>query len=354
MKHWLLPATITILGLLSVLTLTSIAPELAPRQLIFFLIGFGVFFIFSRIPFTSFLKLGFVGYAVTNSILLLTLALAPITKGSARWIDVGGVFAIQGSQLAIPVVALFLIWYFKDKPLTELKNLLTFLVFTVIPGLLIMAAPDLGTTIVYFLSVGTILFISKTKALHIVPLIAGVVVTLIIAWLFILQPYQKARITSFIAPSDDLAASYNARQSLIAVGSGKLFGRGLGQGVQSHLRFLPERQTDFVFASFAEEFGFIGSILLLSLYLVIILTIFRTAKRSNNKEEVMFCLVIANMTIIQTGVNVGMNVGLLPITGITLPFLSYGGSSVLTLMGIYGIIQSIRINQRVGATIHLK
>lgn len=353
MKYWLVPLVILILSLLSILTLSSIAPELAPRQLIFFMIGFGLFFFVSRIPFRRLLKLSLVFYLLNILLLIAVLVLAPLTRGSSRWIDVGGFFAIQPSQLAIPTASLFLINLFKDKPLTNIKNLFLFLLYTAIPGFLILIEPDLGTTLIYLASISVIVFLSKTKIQHIAPLIFLGIVGIILAWSFVLQPYQKARITSFISPSKDQDASYNAQQSLIAAGSGKLTGKGLGQGIQSHLRFLPERQTDFVFASFAEEFGFIGSILLIFLYFVLVSTIITTAEKSHEPTEKHFCYVVVIMTTFQIGVNIGMNIGILPITGITLPFISYGGSSILSLIMMFGIIQSIRIHQKQKVSLHL-
>lgn len=354
MRQWLIPATILVLGLLSILTLSSIAPTLAPRQLIFFMIGFLAFFLNAHISFKQLMNLSFFGYLGIIFLLIITLLIGNVTKGSSRWIDVGGLFAIQGSQLAIPFVTMYLITFFKNKPLTKLKNLFMFMLITAIPGILILIEPDLGTTIVYLLSISTILFISETKKIHMLPIIAGGIVTIVIAWIFVLQPYQKARITSFISPDDTQGAGYNARQSLIAVGSGQITGKGLGQGIQSHLRFLPERQTDFVFASFAEEFGFIGSSVILALYTVLITVILRTAAKAQSDSEKLFCYVTAVMTALQSTVNIGMNIGLLPITGITLPFLSYGGSSIITLLAMFGIIQNIRLNQKQKVTLHLE
>lgn len=354
MRLWIIPATILVLGLLSILTLSSIAPTLAPKQLLFFMIGFCLFFLTTKVPFKRIQNWSIFFYIGTILLLILTLLIGSITKGSTRWIDVGGLFAIQGSQLAVLASSLYLVTFLKNKPLTKLKNLFLFLVLTAIPGILILIEPDLGTTIIYLLSLATILFISETKKIHMVPLIMGGIVTVIIAWMFVLQPYQKTRITSFVTPGDTQGAGYNARQSLIAVGSGQITGQGLGQGSQSHLRFLPERQTDFVFASFAEEFGFIGSVMIISLYTVLITATLRTAKKANSFSAALFCYVVAVMTALQTGVNIGMNIGLLPITGITLPFLSYGGSSIITLLTMYGIVQSIRFNQRQKVTLHLR
>lgn len=354
MRLWIIPTTILFLGLLSILTLSSIAPALAPRQLTFFMIGFSVFFIISRISFKRIQNISFLGYILTIILLVLTLIIGNVTKGSTRWIDVGGLFAIQGSQLAIPTTAVYLVTFFKNKSLTKLKNLILFLILTAIPGVLILIEPDLGTTVIYLLSIAVILFISKTKKTHMALLVTTGLVCIVIAWLFILQPYQKTRITSFISQGDTQGSGYNARQSLIAVGSGQISGRGLGQGIQSYLRFLPERQTDFVFASFAEEFGFIGSAAVIMLYTTLIATTLSTGKNAQSIAEQLFCYVTATMTIFQTGINIGMNIGLLPITGITLPFLSYGGSSIITLLTMYGIVQSIKESQKQKVTLHLE
>jgi rod shape determining protein RodA len=353
MRLWIIPSTILILGLLSILTLSSIAPSLAPKQLLFFMIGFGLFFLVTKVSFKQIQNWSVFLYIGTSLLLIATLLIGNITNGSTRWIDVGGLFAIQGSQLAVLTSSLYLVTFFKNKPLTQLYNLFLFLLLTAIPGLLILIEPDLGTTIIYLLSIATILLISQTKKTHMISLILFGVLTVLIAWMFVLKPYQKTRITSFIYPSDSQGAGYNARQSLIAVGSGKIAGQGLGQGSQSHLRFLPERQTDFVFASFAEEFGFIGSIMIISLYTVLIVTTLKTAQKANTFTAGLYCYVVAVMTALQTGVNIGMNIGLLPITGITLPFLSYGGSSILTLLIMFGIVQSIRFNQTQKVTLHL-
>lgn len=353
MKQWLLPGILILFALLSVLTLSSIAPSLAPRQLVFFLLGFFSFTVLATIPFKRLQELSDPVYVGMVLLLILTLAIGTVTKGSTRWIDVGGLFAIQPSQLAIPTTALYLLTVFKEDSLLKLKNLLNFLAIIAAPASMIFIEPDLGTTIVFMLSISAILLFSKTNKTHLSMLAILGIITVIFSWLFLLAPYQKARITSFVSTQDTQGAGYNARQSLIAVGSGQLSGRGLGQGIQSHLRFLPERQTDFVFASFAEEFGFIGSILVVSLYAALIILTIQTGDATSDWAQKVFCYVTAVMIMIQTGVNIGMNVGLLPITGITLPFFSYGGSSVITLLATYGVVYNIQMQQKKKVTLHL-
>lgn len=355
MRKWLIPAIILLLALLSVLTLSSIAPSLAVRQMVFFGIGFGLFAAMSTMHIRRLEYLSPMLYAGLCALLLITLALAPLTKGSARWIDIGTLFSIQPSQLAIPVVTLFILYIFHKRSLQKPSNILLFLLILLLPAILIFAAPDLGTTIVFLATTGTLLLFKETPLKYIFAL-AGVVIAIsLIGWFFLLEPYQKSRITSFLdSDGDPRGSGYNARQSLIAAGSGQLFGRGLGQGTQSHLRFLPERQTDFVFASFAEEAGFVGSIVLLGLYASLIYTTLQVGKAAHSSNEQLFCLVVVVFMSFQTTVNIGMNIGLLPITGVTLPFFSYGGSSILVLMTTYGIVQSIHMRQDTKLTLHLR
>ncbi|MBU0579337.1 FtsW/RodA/SpoVE family cell cycle protein [Patescibacteria group bacterium] len=180
------------------------------------------------------------------------------------------------------------------------------------------------------------------------------VIGIIFSWMLVLKPYQKQRITSFINSKQDLqGSSYNARQALIAAGSGQLLGKGLGQGVQSHLRFLPERQTDFIFASLAEEFGFIGAIVVISLYVALISFIIITGRKTSSPLALRYCMAIAIMTTMQAGINISMNIGILPITGLTLPLLSYGGSSILSLSFMFAVIQSIANQTQPKAVLHL-
>lgn len=348
MRSWFLPATLLVFALLSVLTLSSIAPQLAPKQLMFFFIGSIVFLIASKLNFREILRLSPLSYGLTIFLLILVLVIGLSTRGTTRWIDLGD-FRFQPSQLAIPFVGLFLAKIVENRNLKKIKELLLVLFVISVPGGLILIEPDLGTTLVYLTTVGTIIYFKDLNWRHILISVSLGIVIAILSWIFVLEPYQKLRVTSFLASSEQTgitAANYNAHQALIAVGSGQFLGRGLGQGIQSHLRFLPERQTDFIFASLAEEFGFVGSILLVSLYAVLIAFLIFAANNSKKESESLFCYMVASMILIQAGVNIGMNMGLLPITGVTLPLLSYGGSSVLTIMGTLGIIQSIVIRQK--------
>ncbi len=358
MRLWFLPGVLTVFALLSVLTLQSIAPTLAPRQLAFFFISAVIFIVASRVPFENIKRLSPLGYGITIFLLILTLIISLETRNTSRWIEVGGLFKLQPSQLAVPFTAIMLARFAAENSLKLWKNLLKALTIVAIPGVLILIEPDLGTTLVYLASLAVVFFFSDIRWQQVLALGAAGLIMVVIAWMFLLQPYQKERITSFMDDSQTestlLSSKYNARQALIAVGSGQLVGRGLGQGVQSHLRFLPERQTDFIFASLAEEFGFIGASLLIGLYGLIFSFIIYTGYHAAKPEESWFCYTTAAMILLQAGVNMGMNMGLLPITGVTLPLLSYGGSSILTIAGTLGIVQSITQNRKKGIKLSIR
>ena len=353
MKHWLLPSIIVAFGLISVATLKSVAPQLATQQAIFFILGLCVFFVTTHITYKQLMAIAWPMYSIVCALLIVSMIAGLVMGKTGRWIPLG-LFNLQPSQLAIPVVAILLGKLQQAMSFNTWKNIAKVFAIIGIPGVLILIEPDLGTTIVYLVSVGAILFMSDISWSKLVTLVSFAVLTSIFAWFFILHDYQKQRITSFIDPHADVSgASYNARQALIAAGSGRLLGRGLGQGVQSHLRFLPERQTDFIFASFAEESGFIGAIFVLSLYTLLVGHILFISQKAPSTAPRTFCISIALMTIIQAGVNIGMNIGIMPITGITLPLLSYGGSSILSLCAMYGIVHTIAKDVTIKPALHL-
>ncbi len=341
MKQWFLFSCIGILGLTSITTLSSIASDLAYIQLVFLMTGLIVFWIVSQISFSTLLSYRWLAYFGLAALLVLTLLVGTLTKGTLRWISVGGLFSIQGSQLAVPIVGLVVARYLGQHATTKLSTLITVLLIIGLPATLIVVAPDLGTTILFVASISTGLFLSQVPWKYLFGLVGLAVAVAALGWIFFLKPYQKERIIGFSSNDSAVSGSqYNARQSQIAVGSGQAFGRGLGQGVQSHLRFLPERQTDFIFASFAEEWGFLGSFFLLSLYTAMISYVIHSSWSHPNQSEQLYCAIAATFLTAQTVVHIGMNMKLLPITGITLPFMSYGGSSIIATALLLAIVQS--------------
>lgn len=348
MRLWLLPILMVILALLSLLLLKSVAPSLAAAQFVFLCLGFILFAITSYIPYPSFQKWSGLAYVALCVLLVIPLLIGKTTRGIAGWIDFGTLFSIQPSQLAIPVVALFISQQLTRFDVRRPFVFAKILTIIAIPAGLILIEPDLGTTIIYLLALGTVIFMSPVRWRYLFGVAGLGVVAVIIGWMFVLKEYQKERITSFLGDSSEVTdANYNAQQALIAVGSGEVTGRGLGQGVQSHLRFLPERQTDFIFASLAEELGFVGSVLVVIIYTSIGLLCLYIGLRTANDSGMYYALAATATMLFQSGVNIGMNMGLLPITGITLPLLSYGGSSIIATCLLLGVVQSL--NKKVPA-----
>ncbi len=347
---WLLPAVTFILASLSLITLRSIAPELVERQLLFYFIGAVGFYIAARIQFSTWKKLSLPAYLLLNIVLVLLLIVGSTTRNVVRWINLFGGYQLQPSQFAFVITNLFLISRVGSQNLNKWSGLLGWLAIILIPVVLIFLQPDFGLSLVLLISLASSLLLLPIKFRQLAVLGVSGVIGLLLIWGLLLKPYQKQRLTSFIGNESDqeLTATYQARQALIAVGSGQIFGRGLGFGVQSHLKFLPERQTDFIFASFAEEWGFVGSLILILLYLIIIVYLLLHAQRAEKTGHQILFLGTAVMTLVQAMVNIGMNLGLMPITGITLPLISYGGSSVVSYLFSLGLaFQLIYQNQSV-------
>ncbi|OGE27892.1 rod shape-determining protein RodA [Candidatus Daviesbacteria bacterium RIFCSPHIGHO2_01_FULL_40_11] len=335
-----LPISLVSLLLVSVgiLVIYSSSKELALQQLIFTGIGIVFFFLVSQIELESLRNLIKPLYIFILIVLVAVLILGIETRGALRWIPLG-IFNIQPSEFAKPILILMLAKFWSEHSpnwLNILKSLLWFAPSFV----LVFKQPDLGsalTLIAIWLGILLVTHISIRKILILAAIFIFVIPT---SWSF-LHDYQRERILSFLAPeSDPLGKGYNLIQSTIAVGSGELFGRGLGRGTQSRLQFLPEFRTDFIFASIAEEMGFVGSLLILSLYLFLLFYFLRVAQRVNNSFSLLVVMGVVSMFLFQVFVNIGMNVGLLPITGITLPLISYGGSSIVATFLLLGMVAS--------------
>lgn len=289
-----------------------------------------------------------IGYLA--SLLFLALSyLGPAIRGATRWIVASGI-QLQPSELIKPLLLLGFAWAMKAFPLRTARGFLIQIGLFLIPFLLVFRQPDVGTGIVY-----AVMWLSMMIAAGF-PL-RYVITGVLVASLFLpfgwrgLHEYQRARITTFIDPGiDPKGAGYNAIQAMIAVGSGQLFGRGLGRGTQSHLRFLPEYHTDFIFATLVEELGFFGGFILLITYGALLWRILRPLVAGVVVVVIPFVYSVGlfAMILTQVVVSVGMNMGLVPITGITLPLVSYGGSSLLSIFLCYGILWALRCNRTGG------
>lgn len=354
MKPFFLPGLIVIFAAISLIMLQSIAPSLVLQQFMFYLIGFLSFVVVSLLPFDFLKRSSMWGYLFFTFLLLITFLIGHTSKGSTRWLTFG-FGQIQPSQLLKPFFALYLAQFVSDEGLRTLKSLIKFSCIVAVPFLLVFLQPDLGTSMVLAVISLSIFLCSGIKKRFIAPTLLLVLTVGLIGWSIVLKDYQKQRIASFLSPSSDVqGASYHAQQSVIAVGSGKILGRGLGHGVQSHLRFLPEKQTDFMFASLSEEFGYVGSITVLILYSMLFFILLKGLERQKNTARFLTILGIFSLIATQTIVNIGMNIGVLPITGITLPLLSYGGSSILGISISLGIVASASKNRSAVSAIEIR
>ena len=323
------------LVVLGVFILSSVSPSLFPSYYIYILIGMVTFWFFSQIGFDILSLFSKYFYMVSIFLLVLTLIIGQVTRGTIRWIPIGSL-TLQPAELVRPFLLVFFADYLTKGELT-LKRLLKAVGLLALPAFLILIQPSLGVTILTLVGFLGILFASDFNKRHILTGSLIVLGFLPLLWL-IMQPYQRARVTGFLNPqSDPLGAGYNSIQSQVAVGSGKLVGRGLGKGVQTQLAFLPERSSDFIFASVAEETGFVGAILLVIATFVILwrLTVFM--ENSVNQGARAFLSGFFLTYLAQVIVHIGMNLGLLPITGLPLPLVSAGGSSLLATMTGLGI-----------------
>ena len=322
------------------------AGEFFNRQVIWVLLGFAVFFVFSFIDF-RFLKrtdvLVFI-FLFTSLTLLMLFVLGNVAHGAKSWFNFG-FFSFQPVDIMKLVLVLILAKYFSRRhvEIRDIKHIFISGFYAFIPFVLVLFQPDFGSAmIIFFIWLGMVL-VSGISKIHLLLVFTSGVLIFASFWFLIFAPYQKARILNFLNPLADIHGSgYNAFQSTIAVGSGEITGKGLGFGTQSRLKFLPQSQSDLVFAAYAEEWGLVGSVLILLLYGAIIWRVLYSAALGSYNFEILFGMGIAIFFMSHILINIGMNLGLMPVTGIPLPFMSYGGSHLLTEFAGLGILMSMR------------
>ena len=315
------------------------------RQSIWILVSIIVFILSSTVDWRFLRRTRVIvpAFLAMVGVLILLFSLAQMTRGVQSWFQFGSL-SFQPSDVAKLIIIFLLAKYFSRRHI-EIKNIRHIIVsgiYAFIIFLLVLLQPDFGGAVVIFgIWLGMVLVsgISKKHLLAVVVLGALAVTAM---WFLAFAPYQKARIITFIHPLADIqGAGYNAYQSTIAVGSGEIIGKGIGQGSQSKLQFLPEYETDFIFAAFAEEWGFIGTIILLLLYFSLLWRITRNAEQAVTNFETFFALGLVILFSVHLLIHAGMNMGILPVTGITLPFMSYGGSHLLVEWLSLGILSSM-------------
>ena len=340
---------ITIAGLITMQSYGS-GSIFFDRQMAWFAMSILAFFLCAFIDVSILKKTGVLVsfFLFLMGLLLLVFVIGHTSNGAKSWFSLGG-FSVQPSDFVKPVLILILAKYFSRRHIAigQIKHLFISGAYALVPFILIFLEPDFGQAIIVCLIWLGMALVAGIKKRHLLLLAVAGVTVFVILWSFVFHDFQKARITTFMHPLTDVhGRGYNAHQAVIAVGSGGLLGKGVGYGTQSRLRFLPEYQTDFIFAAFAEEWGFVGAMLLLLLFGLLLARILALALIGQTNFETLFASGIMILIISQVLINMGMNMGVLPVTGITLPFMSYGGSHLIMEYGALGILSAMRRNTR--------
>ncbi len=321
----------------------------AKRQALLFAGGVVVMLVIAVIDIRLWLKLAYLGYFAALVLLILVEPFGEILGGAKRWLRFGGL-QLQPSELMKIALVLALARYYHGLSQEQIKRAVYLappLVMFAVPAALMLRQPDLGTTLLQALMVGAIFFMAGVRLRMFAIAAAGALTAIPVAWQF-LHDYQKQRVLTLFNPeADALGTGYHILQSKIALGSGGIFGKGFLQGTQSRLSFLPEKQTDFIFTALAEEFGMVGGLGLLGLYTVLVVYGFVIALRCKSQFGRLVAIGIATMFFLYAFVNIGMVMGLLPVVGVPLPLISYGGTAMMTLMIGFGLVMSAHIHRDV-------
>ena len=347
MDWWLFGATIPLL-LAGLMTMFSFSGDnyFASHQFVWICVSIVAFFLVSFVD-MRFLRSTWVSvFIFVSSFALLggLFILGTVSNGARSWFDFGG-FSFQPSDFAKLAIIIILAKYFSRRhiEIANIRHILVSGMYAFMLFALVLLSPDLGSAmIIFFIWLGMVM-VSGISKKHLFAMLAVGLISFALLWNFAFKEYQKARIRNFIDPTADIhGTGYNSYQSTVAVGSGQIWGKGLGYGTQSRLKFLPEYQTDFIFAAYAEEWGFAGVIILFTLYGIIIWRIIKNALTGATNFEILFGAGVAVYFIVHIAVNVGMNIHLLPVTGTPLPFLSYGGTHLMTEFSALGMLMAMR------------
>lgn len=352
---WVLLALLLLIGVVSVLNLYSATfpirdaggSQIFMKQVYWFIIGLVLFMAVTVFDYHLLEGLAWPAYLLNVFLLLVVLVIGKISSGSQRWLDLGFI-NLQPSELVKITLVIVLAQFFSshgDYTEYRLRDLWQPFVLMLVPCGLILKQPDLGSAMILVIICFSIILIMKVRWTSLLILAGAILSSFPLAW-HTLKEYQKKRIFTFLNPEGDpLGAGYHIIQSKIAVGSGLFTGKGFLKGTQTRLKFLPENHTDFAFSVWSEEWGFIGSVFLLVLYLLLILWGINIAKNSKDKFGSILAIGITAVVFWQLIINVGMTIGLMPVVGIPLVLFSYGGSSVLSTMLGMGILMNISIRR---------
>ena len=317
------------------------------KQAMFVAVGLALMFLATRIDYHALLEHVPLLYIASVFTLIAVYLVGRTVFGSRRWIPLAGGFTFQVSEFVKLVVVLLVARYLSELKTDRLetRDLLRLGALVGIPMVLVMRQPDLGTSLTYVSVLAAGAFFAGLQWKHAVAILLLLVLLLPAGWL-LLKDYQKARLASFIDPGrDPLGSGYQVIQSKIAIGSGGMWGKGVTRGSQTQLRYLPVSHTDFIFAAFAEEHGFVGGVVVLGLYFLLLMQIVHNAQTAPDRAGMYICLGVCALLVFHLLVNVGMLVGRLPVTGIPLPLMSYGGSSSLTVFLMLGLVNNVRLRR---------
>lgn len=323
---------------------TGVEPLFA-NQIVWLIIGWSVFFIVTLMEYHFIARLAYFFYALNLGAILYVTFFGTAVLGGQRWIDLG-FFRYQPSETMKIALILVIARTFANRSVEQagmgLRELIKPLFLILVPVGLVMEQPDLGTAMLLLAIGGTLIIFMKVRTRIIFSVFLAAMVAAPVMWVYGLRDYQKARITNFLSPQNDpRGTGYNSIQSRIAVGSGQFVGKGFRKGTQSQLEFLPERHTDFIYSVLSEEFGFVGSSFTIFLFLLLFITGIRIAMTARDKLGSLIAAGVLAYVFWHMSINIGMVIGLLPIVGVPLPLLSYGGSSMLTTMAGLGLVSSI-------------
>jgi len=350
---WLMVAPMVLLSITSLAMLFSATYTTASiisgrfgRQLIALVVSWIVFILVARVPYHVFRRYTWFFYVGGLGGLGIVALTARIIRGAASRLAIFG-FQIQPSEFIKIALIMALAYVFSSRRGLTIRSFWVSCFILGVPVLLISLEPDLGVASLSIALWGIVLIFLGLPWKAVITLGLSGIAAISAAWRWLLLDYQKNRILTFLNPNrDPLGAGYNVVQSIVAFGSGKLFGRGLGHGPQSQLQFLPERHTDFILASIGEELGFIGIAVVIILYGVLLWRIIETARLTRDTFGQILCVGAFGILSISFLISAGMNMGLLPVTGIPLPLVSYGGSNVLATMIVLGLVQSVRLHSK--------
>lgn len=353
---WPLYAAICLLSILGLVLIYSVALGTGldqnylnlKKQIAFFVLGvFLIPLIAVFLDYRVLTKYNGLLYGLGILLLLAVLFFGKTIRGTTGWFNLG-FFSFQPAEFVKIFIIIYLSKFFCDKAkyISQFRYLVMSSLGIILAIALIALQPDFGSALILFAVWLILILITGVKKSHLLFLVSIFLIACLILWFFVFAPYQKERVMVFLDPAlDPLGSGYNVTQAVIAIGSGQLFGKGLTFGSQSQLRFLPESQTDFIFAVLAEELGLVGVMLLLGIWALVFWRLIQIAKKTTDNFALYLVISIGTLFFVQMIVNVGGNLGLLPVTGITLPFVSYGGSSLISSLIMIGIAESIAIRE---------